>query len=67
MSKGDPITDFIKESHKEKGSRVKLEMKKSQGNAGFCIRASGSQKAIKKLADILNNIDLSKHQLEEDP
>ena len=62
----DPLQEFVDSSHKEKGERVKLSMKKSQGNAGFCLKSSGSPEAMKRLAEIMNNIDLSKHQLPED-
>ena len=65
MSQEDVITEFVQESHQEKGSRETMEMKKCQGSAGFCIRASGSPKAINKLAEIMNKIDLSEHQQQE--
>jgi hypothetical protein len=62
----DALSDFVDESHKKKGERTKLQMKKEQGSAGFCFKASGSPEAMKRLAEIMNGIDLSKHQLEED-
>jgi hypothetical protein len=62
----DPLSEFVEESHQEKSPRVNLNMKKSQGNAGFCIRASGGKNAMKKLVEILNDIDLSKHQIDEE-
>ena len=62
----DPISSFVQESHEEKGPRTKLQMKKEQGTAGFCLKASGSPAAMKRLAEIMNEIDLSKHQLLEE-
>lgn len=66
MKDKDPISSFVQESHEEKGQRVKLKMKKEQGTAGFCLKASGSPDAMKRLVEIMNGIDLSKHQLPED-
>ena len=66
MKDKDPISSFVHESHEEKGPRCKLKMKKEQGTAGFCLKASGSPDAMKRLADIMNGIDLGKHQLPED-
>ena len=66
LTPDDPISAFVQESHKEKGPHCKLKMKKEQGTAGFCLKASGSPDAMKRLADIMNGIDLGKHQLPED-
>ena len=66
MKDKDPISSFVQDSHKEKGSRTKLHMKKEQGTAGFCLKASGSPDAMKRLAEIMNSIDLSKHQATDD-
>lgn len=57
----DPLQDFVEESHKEK-ERASLQMKKVVGGAGFCLRAKGGKKAIDKLAEIMNKIDLTEHQ-----
>ena len=54
----DPITIFVEQSNSEKGPRAELKMRKDLGGAGFCIRARGGKDAIKKLADMLNAIDL---------
>lgn len=66
MMNQDPLSEFVEEGHKEPGPRVKLKMRKEQGSAGFCLKASGSPEAIKRLAEIMNGIDLSKHQQAED-
>ncbi len=58
------IDDFVKKSRKKKGKRATLSMKKTQGSAGFCIRASGDPEEITKLAEFMNNIDLGEHQQE---
>ena len=68
MKDKDPISSFVQESHEESGPRTKLQMKKEQGTAGFCLKASGSPAAMKRLAEIMNGIVivLSKHQLPEE-
>ena len=66
MKAEDSLSAFVEEGHKEKGPRCKLKMKKAQGTAGFCLKASGSPEAIKRLAEIMNGIDLSKHQATDD-
>jgi hypothetical protein len=62
----DPVSQFVEDSHKEKGQRTKLVMKKELGGAGFCVRASGGKKAMDALAKTLNEIDLSEHQPEKE-
>jgi hypothetical protein len=63
----DPLSSFVKESHTaQKGKRTSLKMRKEQSGAGFCLKASGSPAAIKRLAEIMNGIDLTEHQLTED-
>jgi hypothetical protein len=50
----EPLSAFVKESHTtQKGERVSLKMRKEQGSA------------MKRLAEIMNGIDLSKHQKED--
>jgi hypothetical protein len=61
----DILTKFVEGSRKEKGKRVKLSMRKTQGSAGFCVRASGGKKAISALEKALSDIDLSEHQAED--
>ncbi len=55
----DPLSEFVSASRKEKGERTELKMQKIQGDAGFCIKAKGGQKAIRKLAEIMSGVDLS--------
>ncbi len=56
--KQDPLSEFVAESRKEPGPRAKLQIGKEQGGAGFCLKASGSPKALKRLADLMNSVDL---------
>ncbi len=58
----DIITDFVTESHAEKGPRSELKMRKEVDGAGFCIRAKGGKNAIAALGKALGDIDLSEHQ-----
>lgn len=65
MKDKDPLSAFVEEGRKEKGERVCLKMSKSVNGAGFCLKCKGGKKAVAKLAEIMNGIDLGKHQLPE--
>ncbi len=59
---GDILTNFVAESHVEKGPRSELKMRKEKDGAGFCIKAKGGRKAIAELEKLLGDIDLAGEQ-----
>ena len=49
----DPISDFVRNSRKEK-ERASVDLKKEIGDAGFHLRAKGGKRTISGLIKALN-------------